>query len=137
MLLHLTFFALSTYSFPIQWTRFMTTYGISISFLAQWIVRSSYQEVFLVKGVQKICSKFTGEHQCRSGISIKLQSTLWHGFSDVNLLHIFRTPFSRNTSEWLILNSNFFMDEIGNEWHEQNWSQSYQSSYKFLRCIKP
>ena len=25
----------------------------------------------------------------------------WHGCSAVNLLHIFRTPFSRNTSEWL------------------------------------
>ena len=31
----------------------------------------------------RICSKFTGEHLCRSAISIKLQS---------NLLHIFRTP---------------------------------------------
>ena len=29
-------------------------------------------EVFLGKGVLKICSKFTGEHPCRSAISIKL-----------------------------------------------------------------
>ena len=36
--------------------------------------RSSHPEVFLWKGVLKICSKFTGEHPCRSAISIKLQS---------------------------------------------------------------
>ena len=36
--------------------------------------RSSRQEVFLRKDVVKICSKFTGEHSCRSAISIKLQS---------------------------------------------------------------
>ena len=31
--------------------------------------------VLLRKGVLKICSKFTGEHPCRSVISIKLQSS--------------------------------------------------------------
>ena len=31
--------------------------------------RSSHSEVFLRKGVLKICSKFTGEHPCRSAIS--------------------------------------------------------------------
>ena len=36
-------------------------------------VRSSRPEVFLGKGVLKICSKFTGGHPCRSAISIKLQ----------------------------------------------------------------
>ena len=36
--------------------------------------RSSHTEVFLRKGVLKICSKFTGEHPCRSVISYKLQS---------------------------------------------------------------
>ena len=59
--------------------------------------RSSYPEVSLVKGVLKICSKFTGEHSCRSMISIKLQSnvieiTLQHGCSPVNLLDILRIP---------------------------------------------
>ena len=33
--------------------------------------RSSPSEVFLEKGVLKICGKFTGEHTCRSAISIK------------------------------------------------------------------
>ena len=29
-------------------------------------LRSSHTEVFLGKGVLKICSKFTGEHPCRN-----------------------------------------------------------------------
>ena len=40
------------------------------------ICRSSLPEVFLRKGVMKICRKFTGEHSCRSVISIKLLATL-------------------------------------------------------------
>ena len=73
-----------------------------------WSYRSSHPEVFLVKGVLKICSKFTGERPCRSVISIKLQSKFIeiaprHGCSLVNLLHIFRTPFSNNTSGRLFL----------------------------------
>ena len=47
-------------------------------FLFLWkqlgLFRSSPPEVFLRKGVLKICSKFTGEHPCRSVISIKFQS---------------------------------------------------------------
>ena len=75
--------------------------------------RSSLSEVFLEKAVLKICSKFTGEHPCRSVISIKLQSnlieiTLRHGCSAVNLPHVFRTLFTKNgkrftTSWWLLL----------------------------------
>ena len=38
------------------------------------IVRSSCQEMLLRKGVLKICSKFPGEHPCRSVLPIKLQS---------------------------------------------------------------
>ena len=69
---------------------------------------SSHSEMFLGKGVLKVSSKFTGEHSCRSVISIKLQSnfteiTLRHGCSPINLLHIFRTPFPKNTSWWLLL----------------------------------
>ena len=55
---------------------------------------SSHSEVFLVKGVLKICNKFAGERPCQSVISIKLQSnfieiTLRHACFPVNLLHIF------------------------------------------------
>ena len=58
--------------------------------------------------ILKMCSKFTGEHRCWSVITIKLQSnsieiTLRHRCSPVNLLHIFRTPFPRNTSAWFLL----------------------------------
>ena len=75
---------------------------------AVWKIRGSHPEVFLGKGFLKVWSKFTGEHLCLSVISIKLQSNvieiaLRHGFSPVDLLHIFRTPFPRDTSGWLLL----------------------------------
>ena len=62
----------------------------------------------LIKGVLKICSKITGEHPCRSGISINLQSNFIeiarrHGQSPINLVHIFRTPFFKNTFGRLLL----------------------------------
>ena len=62
----------------------------------------------LEKGILKICSKVAGEHPCRSTIVIKLQSNfieivIRHGCSPVNLLYIFRTPFPKNTSGWLLL----------------------------------
>ena len=53
-----------------------------ISLLAKTIFISRRPEVFLGEGVLKICSKFTGEH----------------------LLYIFRAPFTKNTTEWLLLN---------------------------------
>ena len=70
--------------------------------------RSGYPEVFLVKGVLKICSKFTGEHPCGTVIPIKLQSnfieiTFRHGCFPVNLLHIFTLSFTNNNSQWLLL----------------------------------
>ena len=76
--------------------------------------RSSRPEMFLGKGVLKICSKFRGEHPYRSVISLKLQSNfieiaLWHGCAPVNLLHIVRTRFARNTSGWLLL----LLDVVG------------------------
>ena len=76
--------------------------------LSNTLYRSSHPEVFLVKGVLKICSKFTGEHPCQSVISIKLlcnfiEITLRQECSSVNLLHIFRTPFPRTTSGCLLL----------------------------------
>ena len=69
--------------------------------------------MFLRKGVLRICRKFTGEHPCRSVISsvisIKLfcnffETALRHGCSPLNLLHIFKTPFPKNTSGRLLLN---------------------------------
>ena len=69
--------------------------------------------MFFGKGVLKIYSKSTGEHPCWSATSIKLQSnfneiTVRHGCSPVNLLHIFRIPFLKNTSGGILqpLNDN-------------------------------
>ena len=69
--------------------------------------------MFLEKSVLKICNKFTGEHTCQSAISIKLlynfiEIARWHGCS-VNLLHVFRTPFSKNSSEGLLLLGVFWL----------------------------
>ena len=70
--------------------------------------RSSPPQVFLGKGVLKICSKFTGEHPCQNVMSIKLlcnfiEIVLRHGCSAVDLLHIFRRPFYKNTYGGLLL----------------------------------
>ena len=58
--------------------------------------------------VLKIYRKVTGGHHCRSTISIKLiynfiKITLRHGCSPVTLLHIFKTPFPKNTSGRMLL----------------------------------
>ena len=81
---------------------------MNFCYLKLFAFRSSHPEVFLREGVLEICSKFTREHPCRSVVSITLlcnliEITLRHGCSPVNLLHIFRTPFPRNTSGWLLL----------------------------------
>ena len=73
-----------------------------------YITRNSPSDVFLRKDVLKICSKYTGEHPCRSAISIKslcnfIEIALRHGCSPVNLLHIIRTPFHKNTAGGLLL----------------------------------
>ena len=79
--------------------------------------RSSHQVVYLGEGVLKICSKFTGEHTYRSVILMKLQNkfieiALRYECSPVNLVHIFRTPFSKNTPGRLLLHvalKNYFI----------------------------
>ena len=72
-----------------------------------YLVKSSPPEVFVRKGPLKICSTFTGEHPCRSVISVQLFCsfigiTFQHGCSPVKLLHIFKTPFPNNTSGGLL-----------------------------------
>ena len=57
----------------------------------------------LIKRCSENMHKFTREHPCRKVISIKLlcyfiEIALWHECSPVNLLHIFRAPFPKNTS---------------------------------------
>ena len=43
----------------------------------------------------------------------KIEITLWHGCSPVNLLHIFRTPFFRNTPGSLLLHLSTSCFEVG------------------------
>ena len=86
--------------------------------------------MFLVTGVLKICSKFTKKHSSRSVISIKLQSnfieiTHRHGCSLVNLCHIFRKPFSKNTSGWLLLS---LLDK-SRSWRPSTLFKRFQSRY--------
>ena len=83
-------------------------------------LRNNRPEVFLGKGALKIRSKSTGEHPCRSTISIMLQSnfieiTIWHVCSPVNLLRIFRTLFYKNTSGWLLLETTLTLNLIRTE----------------------
>ena len=65
-------------------------------------------ELFLQRGVLKICCKYTGKHPCGSVIPIKLlcnfiEIALLHGCAPVNLLHIFKTLFYKNTSGGMLL----------------------------------
>ena len=106
--------ALSSYgnaTFQFQ-SRFYLLYSNLVILLSQQMLflptgttasRSSRPEVFLTKNVLKICIQFTEEHPCRIVISIKIlcnfiEITLQHGCSPINLLHIFRTSFPKNTS---------------------------------------
>ena len=59
--------------------------------------------MFLRKSVLKIRSKFTGDHPCRSVISIKLliEIILRHMCSPVNLLNIFRAKPSQSEHLWM------------------------------------
>ena len=104
------------------------------SFIFSYIIQiphainsSSCPEVFLRKSVLKICSKRTGEHPCWEVILIKLPSnfikiTFQHGCSPVILLHVFRTPFPKNTSRWLLL----YQASIS----RSNLCKVFQSKYK-------
>ena len=95
-------------AFGLNMNTFYAVTGDELEAIFYTCYTSSQLEVFLGKGVLKICSKFTGEHPCRGAISIKLQSNfieiaLRHGCSPVNLQHNFKTPFLENLSGWLLL----------------------------------
>ena len=92
-----TFFPLlqvcNVYRFLIINSNFNLSFGCS-----DWIkiLHKSCSKV--AKGALKICSLFTGEHSCRSVISVKLHYnffyvTLLRACSPVDLLHIFRISF--------------------------------------------
>ena len=95
----------------------MSEANVKLSRIRGTKVRSSRSGVFLGKDVLKISRKFTGEHPCRSVISIQLQGNfieiaLRHGCTAVNLLHFFRTPFLKNTSGRLLLKMDLLQKEF-------------------------
>ena len=68
-----------------------------------FIHTEAVSEVFLGKGVLKNMQQIyrrTPMPMCDSNF---IEIALWHWCSPVNLLHIFRPPFSRNTSGGLLL----------------------------------
>ena len=71
--------------------------------------RSTLPEMFLGKGVLQICRKIYRRTLMLNFIEI----TLWHRCSPVNLLHIFRTRFPKNTSRWLLLDKVRELSKIG------------------------
>ena len=55
--------------------------------------------------IMSLPAYFHGEvSQKRHKQSTFIEITLWHGCSPVNLLHIFRKTFYKNSSGWLLLN---------------------------------
>ena len=101
--------------------------------------RSSRSEVFLGKGVLKTCSKYAGEHPCQSVISIKLQSDFIeiaprHRCSPVNLLHIFRTPFLKNTSVAAYSNTDVYLVKFVKFFRTPFFTEYFR--WLLLQCIK-
>ena len=107
-----------TYMMKLIWLKFHHSFRMAVYLVkfdnymynkSKWPkFRSSHSEVFLRKGALKICSTFTGEHPCRRAISMKLlrnfiEIAARHGCSPLNLLHIVRTSFLKNTSEGLLV----------------------------------
>ena len=104
--------------------------------------RSSPPEVFLGKGVLEKCSKFKGKHPSRSVISIKLQrnfieTALRHGCFPVNLVHIFRITFPKNTSGGLLMCyvSNILTDIADLEIKKKIYDTFSRVSCEFLKHI--
>ena len=97
--------------------------AVSLPVFESDISRNSHPEVFLEKGVLKICSKFTGEHPC--------QSVIWHGCSPVNSMHIFITPFLKNTSGRLLLHIWHYLVSNKNLWKNINNIPKHNYFYVF------
>ena len=81
-------------------------FAIDLSILIIVMLRSSPSKVFLGKGVQKICSNFTGEHPVPKLLCNFIEIALRHVCSLVNMLHIFRILFLKNCF-WILLSEYF------------------------------
>ena len=73
-------------------------------------------EVFYKKGVLESLTKFTGKRLCQSLFFIKLEAwgfikkRLWHRCFPVNFEKCLRTLPWQNTSEWLLLHTDSYLD---------------------------
>ena len=119
------------------------------------IFRSSPPGVFLGKSVLKIWRKSTGKHQCRCVIWIKLlcdiiEIALRHGCYPVNLLHISRTPFLKNTYGGLYIpryvddsharfgsrnNANEFLNVLDSQDPQIQYTIEYENEHKELNFL--
>ena len=91
--------------------------------------RCSYEKVFR-KYVANLQEDTHAEVQ-----SNFIEITLRHGCSPVNLLHIFKTPFPRNTSGWLLLfffsTLNYANKKYQNVFFPTTWLTSFYKSIKW------
>ena len=92
----------------------ITTTTVNISSVCFWFklkrlqrIRSSYQRCFIIKGVLRNFSKFTGKQLCQSLFFNKvagvrpatlLRKRLWQRFFPVTFAKFLGTPFLKNTS---------------------------------------
>ena len=103
-----------------------------------WISnRSSPPKLFLGKGVVKICYKFTGEHPCRSAISMKLcnfiEITLRHECSPVKRCIFLEHLFVRTHLEGCSCCLNNILKFI-TSWRSP-WSHHQIVSYNESYCL--
>ena len=88
--------------------------------------RCSYKKLFWKYAVN-LQENTHAEAQCNF-----IEIALWHGCSPVNLLHIFRTPFLKNSSGGLLLN-------VGKENKKslRIWGKGTDKSLRFVRTVVP
>ena len=104
--------------------------------------RSCPPELFLGKGALNICSKFTGEHPCRRKHGCFqwnfIENTLRCGCSPINLLHIFRTSFYKNTYEGMFLEFVVPLNFFSTVMPCVLWKKCFKTSpnYKFIISTK-
>ena len=111
----------------------------------RWTIKSVGLLNFILLQIRSLhqrllCSKFAGKLPCRSVISVNLQCnfieiTLRYGCSLVNLLHIFRTAFPKNTTGGLLLHALFFRRVFLSLGHVIKLEGFYEKSIRYTKKI--
>ena len=96
------------------------------------IYRSSRSEVFLEKGVLKIFRKFTGEHSCRSVLSIKLLCNFIEIAFRMNFLLYICCIFAEHLFLRIPLGGCFWIYENQAYDNDSRWVFEYNIWKKFL-----